>query len=138
MSGTWGTSTIERSALSSSIVSRGRREVHDPNTPAPTLVFSHDERRFVDGHGGTLKGGRFLWVGDRFANRLIVVDHPTRSTWVSGLLRARGWVSMTPSHPANPDILVQSLGLRPLGGDGWPSPRSTDHVVEEVGSERRR
>jgi hypothetical protein len=25
-----------------------------PNTPTPTLVFSHDNRRFVDGHGGTL------------------------------------------------------------------------------------
>jgi hypothetical protein len=37
---------------------------HAPNTPAPRLVFSHDDRRFVDAHGGTLtKGGRLLWVG---------------------------------------------------------------------------
>ena len=48
---------------------------HPPNTPAPLLVFSYDDRGFVDAHGGVLtKAGRYLWVGDRFGNRIIVVD----------------------------------------------------------------
>ncbi|MGH8072335.1 MAG: hypothetical protein ACRERE_45300 [Candidatus Entotheonellia bacterium] len=49
-----------------------------PNTPAPTLVFSYDDRRVIDGQSGTLtKGERFLWLGDRFTNRLIVVGTAT-------------------------------------------------------------
>jgi YVTN family beta-propeller protein len=49
-----------------------------PNTPAPKLVFSHDDRRLVDSHGAVLtRDGRYLWVADRFANRVIVVDTET-------------------------------------------------------------
>jgi DNA-binding beta-propeller fold protein YncE len=78
---------------------------HAPNTPAPTLVFSHDGRRFVDGHGGTLtKGGRFLWVGDRFANRLIVVD--TATDRVVSEIGLSGRVSSDPA----PDILDVAPG----------------------------
>jgi hypothetical protein len=73
---------------------------HAPNTPALTLVFSHDDRRFVDAHGGTLtKGGRFLWVGDRFANRLIDVD--TATDRVVNEIGLSGRVSSDPA----PDIL---------------------------------
>ena len=46
-----------------------------PNQPAPTLVFSHDSRGFVDSHGATLtRGQRYVWVADRAANRIVVVD----------------------------------------------------------------
>lgn len=49
-----------------------------PNTPAPKVVFSHDAEGFVDSHGVILtKHGRFLWAGDRAANRIIVVDTTT-------------------------------------------------------------
>src|SRR5262249_28126083 len=46
-----------------------------PNTPAPKVVFSRDDRGAVDAHGAVLTPvGRYLWVADRAANRLIVVD----------------------------------------------------------------
>jgi DNA-binding beta-propeller fold protein YncE len=46
-----------------------------PNTPAPVLVFSHDDRGFVDSHGAVMtRDNRFLWVADRAANRIMVVD----------------------------------------------------------------
>lgn len=46
-----------------------------PNTPAPVVVFSQDARGFVDSHGTTLTAdGRFLWAGDRAANRIVVVQ----------------------------------------------------------------
>lgn len=49
-----------------------------PNTPAPTLVFSHDDRETVDSHGPTLAGdGKYLWVADRAANLVVVVDTAT-------------------------------------------------------------
>jgi DNA-binding beta-propeller fold protein YncE len=49
-----------------------------PNTPAPAPVFSHDARGFVDSHGTVLTAqDRFLWVGDRAANRVVVVDTAT-------------------------------------------------------------
>jgi DNA-binding beta-propeller fold protein YncE len=45
------------------------------NTPSPALVFSHTPRRFVDSHGAVLlKNARFLWLADRAANKIIVVD----------------------------------------------------------------
>ena len=46
-----------------------------PNRPAPVLVYSHDSRGFVDSHGATVtRHGRFLWVADRAANGVVVVD----------------------------------------------------------------
>jgi hypothetical protein len=46
-----------------------------PNTPAPAVIFSHDDRGFVDSHGGVLtKHSRFIWVADRAANNMVVVD----------------------------------------------------------------
>jgi hypothetical protein len=47
-----------------------------PNTPAPTVVFSHTG--FVDSHGASLVGtGRMLWVADRAADSITVVDAVT-------------------------------------------------------------
>lgn len=46
-----------------------------PNTPLPMVVFSQDPEGFVDSHGVTLTNkGRFLWAGDRAANKVVVVD----------------------------------------------------------------
>jgi YVTN family beta-propeller protein len=51
---------------------------YPPNRPPAALVFSHDDRRFVDAHGGVLtKQGRYLWVADRMGNRVTVVDTAT-------------------------------------------------------------
>ena len=56
-----------------------------PNMPAPAVVFSHDGRGFVDSHGATpTKRGRYLWLTDRAANRIVVVD-TSRDTVVDEL-----------------------------------------------------
>jgi DNA-binding beta-propeller fold protein YncE len=45
-----------------------------PNTPAPTTVFSYGDEG-ADAHGAVLTGGgAYVWVADRAANRIIVVD----------------------------------------------------------------
>jgi DNA-binding beta-propeller fold protein YncE len=100
-------------------LSRYSATAHAPNTPAPALVFSHDDRRFVDGHGGALtKGGRVLWVGDRFANRLIVVD--TATDRVVNEIGLSGRVSSDPAPdildvaPAGDWIFVSLRGPTPL------------------------
>lgn len=47
--------------------------VHTPNTPPPAVVFSRTGR--ADSHGAAVtRGGRYLWVADRAANRIMVVD----------------------------------------------------------------
>ena len=74
-----------------------------PNTPAPALVFSHDARGFVDSHGTTLtKRDRYLWVADRAANRIVVVD--TRRDTVINEIALAGAVSPDPA----PDLMVIS------------------------------
>jgi hypothetical protein len=73
---------------------------NSPNTPAPTLIFSHDARRFVDSHGAVLtKHARFLWVADRAANRIVVVD--TRRDRVVDEIELFGAVSANPA----PDLM---------------------------------
>lgn len=96
-----------------------------PNTPAPTLVFSHDEQGFVDSHGATLtKGGRFLWVGDRAANRIVVVD--TRSDTVVGEIPLAGGVSGDPA----PDLLaIAPSGNRVYAALRGPNPLTANVAV---------
>lgn len=49
-----------------------------PNTPLRKLVFSRDRFGVADSHGGALtKGSRYLWVADRAANLMTVVDTST-------------------------------------------------------------
>ena len=44
------------------------------NTPASTLVFSHNDRGSVDSLGTVLtRHNRFIWVADRAANNIVVV-----------------------------------------------------------------
>jgi hypothetical protein len=72
-----------------------------PNTPAPKLVFSHDDRGAVDSHGATpVAGGRYLWVADRAANLIVVVD--TQTDQAIHEFTLKGTVSSDPS----PDLLV--------------------------------
>ena len=50
-----------------------------PNTPAPKLVVSQDDREHTDSHGAALTGhGRYLWVADRAGNRIVVIATETR------------------------------------------------------------
>jgi len=76
-----------------------------PDTPAPTVVFDHGNQG-VDSHGLLLtKHKRFLWVADRAANRIIVVD--TKTDRVVNEIDMVGTVSDDPA----PDI----LGISPDG-----------------------
>ena len=89
-----------------------------PNTPAPGLVFSHDDRGFVDSHGATLVRGRYLWVVDRAANWVVVVD--TRRDVVVNQIDLYGWVSGDPApdllavSPAGNRVYVSLRGPNPL------------------------
>jgi DNA-binding beta-propeller fold protein YncE len=74
-----------------------------PNTPTPRLVFSHDDRGFVDSHGAVLtRQHGYLWVADRAANRVIVVD--TAVDQVVNEVDLSGAVSRDPA----PDLLAIS------------------------------
>jgi len=90
-----------------------------PNTPAPAVVFSHDPRDFVDSHGAVLtKHQRFLWVGDRAANRIVVVDTATDA--VVNEIDLIGSVSGDPApdlmdiSPSGNRVFVALRGPNPL------------------------
>jgi YVTN family beta-propeller protein len=77
-----------------------------PNTPARALVYSQDgppATTHVDSHGGTLVGnGRYLWVADRWANKIVVVD--TKTDRVVNEIAVAGELSADPA----PDLLAAS------------------------------
>ncbi|MDQ4068490.1 MAG: hypothetical protein M3203_03280 [Actinomycetota bacterium] len=74
-----------------------------PNTPAPHIVFSHDDREPADSHGVVLtKGGRYVWAADRAANIMVVVDTTTDA--VVNEIQLAGAVSPDPT----PDLLALS------------------------------
>ncbi|MDQ4134521.1 MAG: hypothetical protein M3179_15265 [Actinomycetota bacterium] len=90
-----------------------------PNTPAPTIVFSHDSRGFVDSHGATLTTyGGYLWVADRAANRVVVVQ--VARDLVVNEFDLAGSVSPDPApdlmdlSPSNENVYVSLRGPNPL------------------------
>jgi len=90
-----------------------------PNTPAPSLAFSHDERGFVDSHGATVtRRGRYVWLSDRAANQLVVVD--SRTDRVVKKLDLVGNLSSDPApdlldvSPAGRRVYVSLRGTQPL------------------------
>lgn len=93
-----------------------------PNTPAPAVVFSHDDRGFVDSHGATLtKRGRFLWAADRAANRIVIVDTATdtvvREVDLSGPLSADPAPDLLDIAPAGNRVYMSLRGPNPLTGN---------------------
>jgi len=93
-----------------------------PNTPAPTLVFSDDSLGFVDSHGAVLtKFHRFLWVADRAANRIVVVE--TATDTVVNRINLVGPVSGDPTpdlmgiSPSGNRVFVTLRGPLPLTGN---------------------
>lgn len=90
-----------------------------PNTPAPTVVFSHDDRGFVDSHGAALtKHGRFLWVADRAANRIVVVDTATDTVVneipLAGALSSDPAPDLMAASPAGNRVFLSLRGPNPL------------------------
>jgi DNA-binding beta-propeller fold protein YncE len=103
-----------------------------PNTPAPTVIFSHDDRGFVDSHGLVLtKHDRYLWVADRAANRLVVVER--ESNTVINEIDLVGAVSPDPT----PDLLeISPNGTRVFMALRGPNPLTANvaGVNNAVGS----
>jgi YVTN family beta-propeller protein len=71
-----------------------------PNTPQPALIFSHDDRERSDSHGAVMTpDGAYLWVADRAANAIVVID--TAADEVVNEIALAGTVSDDPT----PDLL---------------------------------
>ena len=93
-----------------------------PNTPLPTVVFSRDGQGFVDSHGTALTGkGNYLWVADRAANRIVVVD--TAADTVVNEIDLIGSVSPDPTpdllavSPKGKHVFMALRGPNPLTGN---------------------
>jgi hypothetical protein len=121
-----------------------------PNTPAPTLVFSRDgDNAFVDSHGTVMtkqvvvkkkvrvktskrkrkprfrtvvrRHGPFLWIGDRAANLIVVVD--PRTSAVIAEIPLAGAVSSDPTpdlmaiSPSGNRVFITFRGPAPLSGN---------------------
>ncbi|MGH2616641.1 MAG: YncE family protein [Thermomicrobiales bacterium] len=94
-----------------------------PNTPPPTLVFSHDDRERSDSHGAVLTSdGAYLWVADRAANGIVVVD--TAADEVVNEIAVAGTVSDDPT----PDL----LDISPDGGWVFASLRGPAPLTANV------
>jgi YVTN family beta-propeller protein len=93
-----------------------------PDTPAPVVVFDHTNRAVKDSHGLLLtKHERYLWVADRAANLIIVVDTATHA--VVNEIPLAGKVSADPAPdllglaPSGNRVYVTLRGPRPLTGN---------------------
>jgi DNA-binding beta-propeller fold protein YncE len=94
-----------------------------PNTPAPSLVFSQDaESAFVDSHGAVLtRHDRYLWVVDRAANKIVIVD--ARTDTVVNEIGLAGSFSGDPApdllgiSPSGTRVYVSLRGQTPLTGN---------------------
>jgi hypothetical protein len=100
---------------------RGYLSSNPPNTPAPTLVYSHDGTN-ADSHGATTTSGdRFLWVVERFGNNMTIVD--TRNNSVLDHFSLVGSVSNDPTpdlldiSPDGKYIFMSLRGPNPLSGN---------------------
>jgi hypothetical protein len=104
-----------------------------PNTPAPKLVVSQDDRAETDSHGVAItKHGRYLWVADRSGNRVLVIK--TATDRVVGELPLAGSLSDDPSpdlldvSPRGDYMFVSLRGMFPLTGDPHAATGSTPGV----------
>ncbi len=98
-----------------------------PNKPAPRLVYSQDgdpntPQGQVDAHGVSLtRHGRYVWVADRFANKIVVVD--TKTDTVVNEIAVAGRLSADPApdlmdfSPSGNRMFVSLRGPNPLSGN---------------------
>lgn len=90
-----------------------------PNTPAPMIVFSHDSRGFVDSHGATLTTyGGYLWVADRAANKVVVVqvarDLVVHEFSLAGSVSSDPAPDLMDLSPSGEHVYVSLRGPNPL------------------------
>lgn len=89
-----------------------------PNQPVPETIFKTIQPAVVDAHGAVLtRNDRYLWVGDRAANKVTVVA--TASNQVVGEIPLAGSVSSDPA----PDLLaISPSGNRIFAALRGPNP----------------
>ena len=99
----------------------GYTGANPPNTPAPTLTYTHDGTA-SDSHGATrTKHDRYFWVGERFGNNITVID--TGSNAVVNQFSLVGSVSSDPApdlmdiSPSGNRVFVTLRGPIPLTGN---------------------
>ncbi len=91
-----------------------------PNTPAPNLVFSRDALGIADSHGGVLtRGSRYLWVADRAANLITVVD-----TLTDVVVNEFSLLGRSTADPA-PDL----MGISPNGNRAYVALRGPNPLT---------
>ncbi len=100
---------------------RGYLSSNPPNTPAPTLIYSHDGTD-SDSHGAVATSAdRFLWVVERFGNNMTIVD--TKDNSVVDQFSLVGPVSNDPApdlldiSPDGKFIFMSLRGPNPLTGN---------------------
>jgi hypothetical protein len=145
--GGWAENPLEHDVYAVSLKRFGTSPAA-PNTPALKLVYSRDAREFVDAHGVVatrpmmmvkrlkprgrqmrprvrrVQKGPYLWVADRAANRIVVVD--TQRDRVVNEINLTGRLTADPA----PDLIDVSLsgdrvfvtlrGPNPLTGNVLP------------------
>jgi hypothetical protein len=145
--GGWAENPLEHDVYAVSLKRFGTSPAA-PNTPALRLVYSRDAREFVDAHGVVatrpmmmvkrlkprgrqmrprvrrVQKGPYLWVADRAANRIVVVD--TQRDRVVNEINLTGRLTADPA----PDLIDVSLsgdrvfvtlrGPNPLTGNVLP------------------
>lgn len=99
----------------------GYTGANPPNSPSPTLVFTHDGTA-SDSHGAVkTKHERYLWVAERFGNSITVVE--TKSNSVVNRFSLTGAVSNDPTpdlmdiSPSGNRIFMALRGPNPLSGN---------------------
>ncbi len=93
-----------------------------PNTPAPTLVVSRDGEGAVDSHGMVLtKHDRYVWVGDRASNEIVVVDTSTdevvRTFSLAGDFSSDPAPDLMAISPSGNRVFIALRGPNPLTGN---------------------
>ncbi|MGQ0625964.1 MAG: hypothetical protein ACT4PP_15120 [Sporichthyaceae bacterium] len=104
------------------------RAANPPNTPAPRLIFSNGADTGRDSHGLMLnvkQNGRYLWAGDRSANRIEVIDTRTDTLLTNFSLASPG-ISTDPA----PDLIEVS----PKGNFAFASLRGPCPLTANVAS----
>jgi DNA-binding beta-propeller fold protein YncE len=99
----------------------GYAPANPPNTPLPTLVFTHDGTA-SDSHGAVrTKQERYVWVAERFGNNITVVE--TESNSVVNQFGLAGAVSDDPTpdlldiSPGGNRVFMALRGPNPLSGN---------------------
>jgi DNA-binding beta-propeller fold protein YncE len=109
-SGGWGGAELGHQAILYQLAVDAFSPTPDPyppaDTPTPTVAFDHSDREVKDSHGLVLtRHERYLWIADRAANLMIVVD--TATDTVINEINLAGTVS--------PDPVPDILGISPSG-----------------------